>query len=161
MNAGCAKGRDISASRNRFRSLKHLSRLTLSPSLVLPLSLSCSSTIVGAGLLSSVSVCCHRPVFCVAHLLVGAPASISPDFYRFAAYASPLSDWATMYITLENLRNMARPKRITSAPGGVSPKDNVNEYEMQWKDNVNEYIEYSAKQSKTSGTWNIKDDAST
>ena len=44
-----------------------------------------------------------------------------------------------MYITLENLRNMARPKRITSAPGGVSRKDNVNEYEMQRKDNVNEY----------------------
>ncbi|KAJ8426230.1 hypothetical protein Cgig2_009674 [Carnegiea gigantea] len=47
--------------------------------------------------------------------------------------------YATMYITLENLQNMARPKRITSAPGGVSRKDNVNEYEMQRKDNVNEY----------------------
>ncbi|KAJ8439629.1 hypothetical protein Cgig2_021005 [Carnegiea gigantea] len=46
---------------------------------------------------------------------------------------------ATLYITLKNLRNMARPKRITSAPAGVSRKDNVNEYEMQWKDNVNEY----------------------
>ncbi|KAJ8427219.1 hypothetical protein Cgig2_028743 [Carnegiea gigantea] len=44
-----------------------------------------------------------------------------------------------MYITLENLRNMARPKRITSAPSGISRKDNVNEYEMQRKDNVNEY----------------------
>ena len=44
-----------------------------------------------------------------------------------------------MYSTLENLQNMARPKRITSAPGGVSRKDNVNEYEMQRKDNVNEY----------------------
>ncbi|KAJ8423608.1 hypothetical protein Cgig2_003772 [Carnegiea gigantea] len=113
MNAGCAKGGDISVSRNRFRSAKHLSHFTLSPSLALPLTLSRSSTIVGAGLLSSV------PVFCLAHLLIGAPA--------------------TMYITLENLRNMARPKRITSAPGGVSRKDNVNEYEMQRKDNVNEY----------------------
>ncbi|KAJ8435088.1 hypothetical protein Cgig2_033628 [Carnegiea gigantea] len=101
MNAGCAKGRDISASRNRFHSPKHLSCFTLSPSLALPLSLSCSSTIIGASLLSSVLV------FCLTHLLVGAPA--------------------TMYITLENLRNMVRPKRITSAPGGVSRKDDVNE----------------------------------
>ncbi|KAJ8444827.1 hypothetical protein Cgig2_034062 [Carnegiea gigantea] len=35
-------------------------------------------------------------------------------------------DHATMYITLENLRNMARPKRIISAPGGISRKDNIN-----------------------------------
>ncbi|KAJ8446751.1 hypothetical protein Cgig2_002706 [Carnegiea gigantea] len=56
MNAGCAKGRDISASRNWFRSPKHLSRFTLSPSLALPLSLSLSLALP----LSSVPVCCHR-----------------------------------------------------------------------------------------------------
>ncbi|KAJ8432173.1 hypothetical protein Cgig2_029014 [Carnegiea gigantea] len=43
---------------------------------------------------------------------------------------------ATMYIILENLRNMARPKRISSATGGVSRKDNVNEYERQRELNI-------------------------
>ncbi|KAJ8431360.1 hypothetical protein Cgig2_002083 [Carnegiea gigantea] len=42
----------------------------------------------------------------------------------------------TMYLTLENLRNMARPKRITSSPGGISRKDNINEYEMQRELNI-------------------------
>ena len=66
-----------------------LSLFNLSPSLVLPLSLSLSlsSTVVDAGLLSSV------PIFCLVRLLVGAPVSVSPDFYRSAIYASPLSDW--------------------------------------------------------------------
>ena len=86
MNAGCAKGRD-SASRNRAVHLSICRSSTFLPlSCFHSLSRSlfhcrrCRSTVVGANLLSR-------------HLLVGAPVSISPDFYRFAIYTSPLSDW--------------------------------------------------------------------
>ena len=41
-----------------------------------------------------------------------------------------------MYVTLENLRNMARPKWISSAPSGVPLNDNVNKYERQHELNI-------------------------
>ncbi|KAJ8435797.1 hypothetical protein Cgig2_024780 [Carnegiea gigantea] len=111
---------------------------------------------------------CRSAVIGARHLSRSS-ARRCTDFYRFAVYASPLNDWILVtlaffiypfscqifIIALLRLRAVTvfffpvlsfflrfaivLPKRITSTPGGISRKDNVNEYEMQRKDNVNEY----------------------